>query len=72
VATAADRAAKEPTRPAIVTVDHVAHRAYDLYLARGCEHGNDVSDWLRAERELKSRSDAGGAATFQAKGPDES
>jgi hypothetical protein len=32
----------------------IAHRAYDLYLARG-EHGHDVEDWLQAERELVSR-----------------
>ena len=31
----------------------IARRAYALYLARGCEHGHDVDDWLRAERELK-------------------
>ena len=31
----------------------IARRAYDLYLARGGEHGHDLEDWLRAERELK-------------------
>lgn len=30
----------------------IARRAYELYLARGGEHGHDVEDWLRAEREL--------------------
>ena len=33
----------------------IVRRAYDLYLARGCEHGHDVDDWLRAERELRER-----------------
>jgi hypothetical protein len=56
VATAADRAPTKPRRPAAVTADHIAHRAYDLYLARGGEHGYDVDDWLQAERELNSRS----------------
>jgi hypothetical protein len=32
--------------------DQVARRAYELFLARGGEHGHDVEDWLQAEREL--------------------
>jgi Protein of unknown function (DUF2934) len=31
----------------------IARRAYDLYLARGCDSGHDVEDWLQAERELR-------------------
>jgi Protein of unknown function (DUF2934) len=34
--------------------DDVARRAYDLFLARGCEHGHDLDDWLQAERELRA------------------
>lgn len=30
----------------------VARRAYELFLERGAEHGRDLEDWLRAEREL--------------------
>ncbi len=30
----------------------IAERAYQLFLARGGEHGHDFEDWLRAEREL--------------------
>ena len=35
-------------------VDHarIAHRAYELFAARGFEHGHDVEDWLVAEHEL--------------------
>jgi HSP20 family molecular chaperone IbpA len=33
----------------------IAHRAYEFYEARGCEHGHDLEDWLRAETELQSR-----------------
>ena len=33
-----------------------ARRAYELYLACGCEHGQDVEDWVQAERELRSSS----------------
>ena len=36
-----------------VTDADVARRAYDLYLARGCEPGYDVDDWLQAERDLR-------------------
>jgi hypothetical protein len=32
----------------------VARRAYELYLARGGNHGHNVDDdWLQAERELQ-------------------
>ena len=52
-ATAADRAPKSVAHPATATVSNIARRAHDLYLARGCEHGHDVDDWLQAERELR-------------------
>jgi len=32
----------------------VAERAYELYLARGGEHGHDLEDWVRAEQELRT------------------
>jgi hypothetical protein len=31
---------------------HIAERAYQLFQVRGSAHGNDVDDWLRAEREV--------------------
>ena len=40
-------------RPANVTEYDIARRAYELYLARDCEDGHDVDDWLEAERELQ-------------------
>jgi hypothetical protein len=30
----------------------IALRAYQLFEARGCEHGHDREDWFRAELEL--------------------
>ena len=30
----------------------IALRAYELFLARGGQHGSDLEDWLQAEREL--------------------
>ena len=32
--------------------EEVAKRAYELYLARGGEHGHDEEDWAQAESEL--------------------
>jgi hypothetical protein len=49
---ASDRAPRPSPGP---TPNHsdIARRAYDLYLARGGAHGNDVTDWLQAEGELR-------------------
>lgn len=30
----------------------IARRAHELFEGRGCEHGQDLADWLRAESEL--------------------
>lgn len=30
----------------------IARRAFELYCSRGGQHGQDVNDWLSAEREL--------------------
>src|SRR5579864_1551563 len=30
----------------------IAHRAFELFKMRGCEHGHDWQDWFRAESEL--------------------
>jgi len=39
--------------------DKIAQRAYELYLSRGGEHGNDLNDWLQAEKEvLTTQSDS--------------
>lgn len=32
----------------------IAERAYSLYLARGGQDGNDIDDWLEAERDLRA------------------
>ena len=37
--------------PAVPTTE-IARRAFELYCARGGQHGSDLDDWLRAEREL--------------------
>jgi hypothetical protein len=50
---------KPPTAPGLKaaasarpTHDDVAARAYELFVRRGGEHGQDWEDWLLAEREL--------------------
>lgn len=35
-----------------ITKEDIAHRAYELYVERGSEPGNDVQDWVKAEKEL--------------------
>lgn len=35
--------------------DEIARRAYELFLARGRQHGRAQEDWLSAERELRER-----------------
>lgn len=35
------------------THNEIQERAYELYLARGCEDGQDIQDWLFAEEQLR-------------------
>ena len=56
VTAAADRAPKTRVDATAITEHDIARRAYDLYLARGCEPGHQLDDWLQAERELRSSS----------------
>jgi hypothetical protein len=35
--------------------DEIARRAYELFLARGRQHGRAHEDWMTAERELRAR-----------------
>jgi hypothetical protein len=34
------------------SAEQIARRAHELYVKRGGEHGRDVEDWVRAEKEL--------------------
>jgi len=43
----------QPKQPTITEHD-VRLRAYELYLQRGATPGDDLADWLQAERELRS------------------
>lgn len=42
----------EPTTSSGRDQASVAHRAYEIFEARGGEHGRDQEDWFAAEREL--------------------
>jgi Protein of unknown function (DUF2934) len=50
------------------TRDAITHLAYALYLVRGCDHGRDVEDWVKAEKEL-SDSPIGQPQTIRAAHP---
>jgi len=43
--------------------EEIARRAHELYLQRGGEHGKDLEDWVRAEKELSEGPVAGLAKT---------
>ena len=44
-----------------VTEADIARRAFELYCDRGREDGDDVDDWLNAERELLDASSSSAA-----------
>ena len=52
-----DAPTSEPldTAAAENTEEEIRRRAYELYLSRGGANGDDVSDWLEAERLVRSR-----------------
>lgn len=41
--------------PGSLSQEEIARRAYEKFEARGGRHGNDLQDWLDAERELKTQ-----------------
>jgi len=45
------------TTAAHIDRERLAARAYELYLARGGSDGQDMDDWLVAERELRGDRD---------------
>jgi hypothetical protein len=51
------KAAKPAEAPkpakAPITYEMIAARAYHIWLAAGCPHGQDAAIWLRAEDELR-------------------
>ena len=43
---------RKPNRD-VVADDLISKRAYEIYEARGAQHGADFDDWLEAERQIK-------------------
>ena len=33
-------------------IEKVRNKAYELYEKRGCQHGNELEDWLEAEKKV--------------------
>jgi Protein of unknown function (DUF2934) len=54
----------ETKNPIAPTEEQIRERAYEIYLARGCETGHEISDWLAAEHELVELT-ASGPATIK-------
>ena len=56
IVTSPDSQASMPAEPNhrenICSMEQIRMRAYELYMARGGCHGNDLADWFMAEREL--------------------
>jgi hypothetical protein len=46
--------------------EDIAHRAYELFIQRGNAHGNDIEDWVRAEKELTTEGVAAPAKAMAA------
>ncbi len=47
----------EPPKQALQTQpmpEQIRHRAYEIYSSRNGAPGDEVQDWLQAERELRS------------------
>ena len=51
------------------TRDAITHLAYALYLVRGCEHGRDIEDWVKAEKELSDWPIGRPQTTHSSRGP---
>lgn len=44
-----------PAKPISISRDEIAKLAHKYWAERGHQHGHEVEDWLRAERELRRR-----------------
>ncbi len=52
-ATSPARAAVAKTPPPEPSSEEIARRAYEIWLARGGDHGKHQEDWQQAERQLR-------------------
>ncbi len=47
--------------PTCAMQDKIAMLAYEKWIQKGCQHGNNQQDWLEAEAEVKAEMNKGGA-----------
>jgi Protein of unknown function (DUF2934) len=47
------KSSSQQPRPTGPTGEEIRFRAYEIYLERGRSDGQDLEDWLQAEKELK-------------------
>ena len=50
--------ASEPMLASASSQNEIASLAYSYWEARGCQGGSPEEDWIRAERELRTRASA--------------
>jgi hypothetical protein len=51
-----NNAAAKKTSPVLTDfLEHIRKRAYQIYLESGKAPGNDMKNWLQAEKEIKQR-----------------
>ncbi len=53
--TAAKRNLESSGASVLSAQEQIARRAYEMFLNRGGDHGHDLEDWLKAERELNGQ-----------------
>ena len=50
-----------------VSREKIEQRAYEIFESRGGKHGNDLDDWLMAERELSLFTSKSSTISFKQK-----
>jgi hypothetical protein len=50
--------AKKPPIETLPLEERIRLRAYELYVERGNESGSELDDWLQAEEEIRSATEA--------------
>lgn len=49
------QANKDAKPVVVVTPDMIAHKAYEIWMRKGCPHGQDEANWLEAKAELEAQ-----------------
>lgn len=54
--TKSGRNSKKSQTPAEHELEEIQKLAYQFFVERGCDHGYDQEDWLKAERIVRNKS----------------